>query len=148
MASAWPGGIDGGKRGTMEVDLILLSRDLSAPREDVWRGIQIQAEVAVRLHRLEGTPRAEDANRYETIARARNRAKTLGISPWVMFLDDDVVLGAECLDRLVHGLGAKMDSPPWARTAPAKWPVNWRTGITRATSEWQRHFSGGRLWTG
>ncbi len=88
----------------MEVDLVLLSRDLSPPREDVWRGIQIQDEVDVRLHRLEGTPRPEDPNRYETIARARNRAKALGTSPWVMFLDDDVVLGDECLDRLVRGL--------------------------------------------
>jgi hypothetical protein len=91
----------------MEVDLILLSRDLSPPREDVWQGIQIQEDVDVRIHRLEGTPRPEDPNRYETIARARNNAKTLGTSPWVMFLDDDVVLGASCLQRLVHGLAQK-----------------------------------------
>ena len=63
----------------MEVDLILLSRDLSPPREDVWRGIQIQDEVGVRIHRLEGTARPEDANRYETIARARNRRRRWGL---------------------------------------------------------------------
>jgi hypothetical protein len=91
----------------MEVDLILLSRDLSPPREDVWKGIQSQDEVDVRIHRVEGTPLPEDPNRYETIARARNRAKRLGSSPWVMFLDDDVVLGAGCLDRLLHGLARK-----------------------------------------
>ena len=88
----------------MDVDLILLSRDLSPPREDVWRGIQIQDGVDVRVHRIEGTAHSEDPNRYETIARARNRARTLGTSPWVMFLDDDVVLGQGCLGRLVQGL--------------------------------------------
>jgi hypothetical protein len=91
----------------MEVDLILLSRDLSPPRDDVWRGIQIQDGVDLRIHRALGTPEAGDANRYETIARARNRARTLGTSPWVMFLDDDVVLGAGCLGRLVQGLERK-----------------------------------------
>ena len=54
-----------------------------------------------------GTPRPEDPNRYETIARARNRAKTLGTSPWVMFLDDDVVLGPGCVARLVEELARK-----------------------------------------
>ena len=38
----------------MEVDLILLSRDLSPPRDDVWRGIKSQAEVDLRVHRLAG----------------------------------------------------------------------------------------------
>ena len=91
----------------MEVDLILLSRDLSPPRDDVWRGIQLQREADVRIHRLEGTPRPEDPNRYETIARARNQAKSLGTSRWVMFLDDDVVLGPGCLARLVPALARK-----------------------------------------
>ena len=91
----------------MEVDLILLSRDLSPPRNDVWRGIELQDGVDLRIHRLEGTPRSEDPNRYETIARARNRAKTLGSSPWVMFLDDDVVLGPGCVARLVEALVAE-----------------------------------------
>ncbi len=91
----------------MEVDLILLSRDLSPPRADVRRGIQLQREVDLRVHRLPGTPRPEDANRYETIARARNGAKSLGTSPWVMFLDDDVVLGPGCVGRLAQALARR-----------------------------------------
>jgi hypothetical protein len=103
-ARFWP---DDWSFKTMEVDLILLSRDLSPPRADVSRGIQLQGEVDLRIHRLEGTSRLEDPNRYETIARARNQAKTLGTSPWVMFLDDDVVLGPGCVGRLVQALPRK-----------------------------------------
>jgi hypothetical protein len=88
----------------MEVDLILLSRDFSPPRRDVWRGIQTQRGVDLRVHRLEGARHPDDRNRYETIARARSRAKSLGKAPLVMFLDDDVVLGSECVSRLVEGL--------------------------------------------
>ncbi len=91
----------------MEIDLILLSRELSPPRQDVWRGIQIQDGVELRIHRLEGPVHLDDPNRYATIARARNRAKTLGSAPWVMLLDDDVVLGPSCLTRLVEGLDRK-----------------------------------------
>lgn len=88
----------------MHVDLILLSRDLSPPRPDVWEGIQSQRGVVLHVHRLIGTPRPEDPNRWATIARARNQAKTLGASPWVMCLDDDVVLAPDCLAQLVQGL--------------------------------------------
>jgi hypothetical protein len=45
-----------------------------------------------------------DANRWATIARARNAAKRLGPAPWVMYLDDDVVLGEACVARLREGL--------------------------------------------
>jgi hypothetical protein len=88
----------------MDVDLIFLSRDASPPREDVWRGVQLQGEVGLRVHRVVGAPCAGDAHRWETIARARNAGKGLGTAPWVMYLDDDVVLGARCLARLVAGL--------------------------------------------
>jgi hypothetical protein len=88
----------------MDVDLILLSRDLSPPRPDVWRGVGIQDGVRLRVHRVAGTPRPGDSNRWETIARARNGARGLGTAPWVMYLDDDVVLGPGCLAHLVEGL--------------------------------------------
>jgi hypothetical protein len=91
----------------MKVDLILLSRDLSPPRDDVVAGIQLQDGVDLRVQRLAGTPSPEDPNRYATIARARNRAKNLGTAPWVMFLDDDVVLGPGCVGRLVQQLARK-----------------------------------------
>jgi hypothetical protein len=88
----------------MDVDLLLLSRDLSPPREDVRRGIEAQAGVRIRVHRVVGTPRPDDPNRWETIARARNQGKRLGTAPWVMCLDDDVVLGPGCIARLVEAL--------------------------------------------
>jgi hypothetical protein len=112
----------------MEVDLIFLSRDLSPPRPDVWRGIELQRGVALCIHRVVGTPRPEDSNRWETIARARNQGKLLGSAPWVMYLDDDVVLGPGCVARLVAGLGRRpgfaalgADS---AREASPEWE-NW-----------------------
>lgn len=89
------------------VDLIFLSRDLSPPRADVGRGIDIQDGVSIRMHRVVGVPRPGDPNRWETIARARNDGKRLGSSPWVMYLDDDVVLGPGCVARLVEGLAAR-----------------------------------------
>ena len=82
----------------MHVDVILLSRDLSPPAPDVWEGIRSQAGVNLVIHRQVGTPRPGDRNRWETIARARNEARAVGSCPWVMLLDDDVVLGPACLD--------------------------------------------------
>jgi hypothetical protein len=35
----------------IKVDLVLLSRDLSPPRADVSRGLAIQREVEIRVHR-------------------------------------------------------------------------------------------------
>jgi Glycosyl transferase family 2 len=91
----------------LDVDLLLLSRDLSTPRPDVWTGIMAQRGVRIQVHRVVGAPRADDVNRYQTIARARNEGKRLGKAPWVMLLDDDVVLGPDCVARLVEGLQAR-----------------------------------------
>jgi Glycosyl transferase family 2 len=91
----------------MDVDLLFLSRDLSPPRDDVRRGIEAQEGVRLRVHRVVGTPRPEDPNRWETIARARNGGKRLGTSPWVMCLDDDVVLAPGCIAGLLEALRAR-----------------------------------------
>ena len=88
----------------MDIDLILLSRDLSAPRWDVGRGIETQDGMRFQIHRVIGAPRPDDPNRWETIARARNEGKGLGRTPFVMYLDDDVVLGPGCMARLLMGL--------------------------------------------
>jgi hypothetical protein len=88
----------------VDVDLLFLSRDTSPPREDVRRGVETQEGVRLLVHRVIGTPRPDDPNRWETIARARNEGKRLGSAPWVMYLDDDVVLGPGCVARLVEGL--------------------------------------------
>lgn len=88
----------------MKVDLLLLSRDLSPLRSDVWSGIQRQEGVSLEIIRITGTPHADDQNRYATIARARNAGKAVGSSPFVMLLDDDVVLGPRTIAQLVDGL--------------------------------------------
>jgi hypothetical protein len=43
------------------------------------------------------------------IARARNEGKRRGESPWLMFLDDDVVLDPDCVRLLLDGLRARPD---------------------------------------
>ena len=91
----------------VEVDLVLLTRDQSPPRDDVWAGIQSQRGVRLRVHRNIGTRAPGDPNRYETIARARNSGRRLGSSPWVMLLDDDVVLGPDCVAGLLEGLRSR-----------------------------------------
>jgi hypothetical protein len=91
----------------MEVDLIFLSRDLSPPRDDVWRSISEQSGVRVQIFRVTGPRRDDDCNRWQTIARARNKGKRQGSAPWVMFVDDDVVLDPWCVARLVDGLSRR-----------------------------------------
>ncbi len=91
----------------MEVDLLFLSRDLSPPRRDVWAGISAQEGVRLHVHRVIGPAEPGDASRFATIARARNAGKRLGTAPWVMLLDDDVVLDPHCVARLVAGLDAR-----------------------------------------
>ena len=86
------------------VDLVVLTRTTGPLPREVEQGIQIQHEVQIVLHRVVGQARQTDRCRWETIARARNEGKRRGTAPWVMFLDDDVVLGPECIATLVHEL--------------------------------------------
>ena len=87
-----------------DVDLVVISRDEGALDAAVQNGIDIQRGVHVHLHRVVGRPLATDRCRWETIARVRNQGKWQGHSPWLMFLDDDVVLDADCLRQLVAQL--------------------------------------------
>lgn len=91
----------------MDVDLVLLSRDLSPLRRDVERGIKSQVGVRTHVHRLTGAPRPTDRTRFETICRARNQARSIGSTPWVFCLDDDVVLAPDCISTLLDGLLAR-----------------------------------------
>jgi hypothetical protein len=95
------------------VDLVVLSRDTSDLPARVRAGIDSQADghsLTIREHRIIGEPRVGDPHRWATIARARNEALEFlaqqGTSggPFVMFLDDDVVLEPGCLASLVAGL--------------------------------------------
>ncbi|MGO9914875.1 MAG: glycosyltransferase family 2 protein [Isosphaeraceae bacterium] len=88
----------------LDVDVVMLSRDLAPLRGDVLAGINIQSGVRLVVHRVVGKRLPGDITRWETIARARNAGKRLGSAPWIMYLDDDVVLGQGCVARLVQGL--------------------------------------------
>jgi hypothetical protein len=87
-----------------EVDVVVLSRDDSPLPAEARRGLERQAGVRLTVHRVVGTPLPSDANRWETIARARNAGKRLGRAPWVLFLDDDVELAPGLVDLLRRGL--------------------------------------------
>ncbi len=86
------------------IDLVVLSRDAGSLDLDVERGIRSQRAVRVVVHRVQGVAAAADRSRCETIERARNEGKTLGHTPWLMFLDDDVVLEPECVATLLEEL--------------------------------------------
>ncbi len=92
-----------------DVDVIVLHRPGQLPPDAVLQAIQHQRMVQVRLHLQVGAPRPTDQNRWETIARARNSARQLGTAPWVMFVDDDVLLDPDCLATLLGELRASPD---------------------------------------
>jgi len=87
-----------------DVDVIVLTRDGGPPPPVVRDGIVLQEGVRLRVHLVAGGSRPDDANRLAAIARARNAGKRLGSAPWLMFVDDDVVLGPGCVARLIDGL--------------------------------------------
>lgn len=86
------------------IDIVILSRDAGALHPDVECGLRNQLEVQLVVHRVIGAPKTEDRAGGDVIARARNEGKRRGASPWLMFLDDDVVLGPKCVVALVEEL--------------------------------------------
>jgi hypothetical protein len=91
----------------IEVDLVILTPSASPLRAEVARAVARQAGVKINVHRVLAAPRPEDANRWATIARGRNEGRRIGSSPYVMFLDDDVVLGNNCVAILLEQLRRK-----------------------------------------
>lgn len=86
------------------VDLVVLTRDETDLDSRVAKAIASQDGVDVRVHRMVGRPAPYHRFKWETVVDARNRGKTAGDSPWLMFLDDDVVIPADCVRRLLHEL--------------------------------------------
>lgn len=86
------------------VDVIVLTRDGLPPPGRVRSALREQRGVRIRLHVVDGTAWPGETNRLATIARARNAGSQLGSAPWVMFLDDDVILGPSCIAMLLQGL--------------------------------------------
>ena len=109
----------------VNIDLLFLSRDLSPPRPDVWKAIQAQEEVALRVIRITGPARPDDRCRFQTIARARNDGKRRGSTPFVMLLDDDVVLGPRCVARLLEGLTRRPEFAALAADSAGEMNSGW-----------------------
>ncbi len=86
------------------VDLVLLTRDAGQLHPAVERGIRQQQGVQLAVHRVVGSALSGDRCRWDAIVRARNHGKRHGTAPWLMFLDDDVVLEPECVARLLTEL--------------------------------------------
>lgn len=89
---------------TRSIDIVILSRQAGELHPDVERGLYEQCEVQLVVHRIIGQRKAADRSRCDAIARARNEGKLCGSSPWLMFLDDDVVLGPRCVAQLAEEL--------------------------------------------
>jgi hypothetical protein len=89
------------------VDLVVLTRDDAPLHPDVERGIEVQTGVRVIVHRVIGKPLPGESCRLPAIVRARNEGKHRGSDPWLMFLDDDVVLSPGTVRQLLEGLGAR-----------------------------------------
>ncbi|MGE3819904.1 MAG: glycosyltransferase family 2 protein [Isosphaeraceae bacterium] len=94
---------------SIDVDVLILTRDGRPPRATISNAVASQRGVWTRLHVVAGAPVGEDPNRWATIARARNAARCRGDAPLVLFLDDDVALGPDCLATLVEGLTRRPD---------------------------------------
>ena len=75
-----------------DVDLVVLTRHDGPLDPEVERGYCNQRAVRLIVHRVAGSTCPDDRSRMDAIVRARNEGKLLGASPWLMFLDDDVVL--------------------------------------------------------
>jgi hypothetical protein len=90
-----------------EVDLVILTPNEGPLRNEVAAGIARQSGVKLIVHRVIAAARADDANRWATIARGRNQARRIGAAAWLMFLDDDVVLGENCVATLVDELNGR-----------------------------------------
>jgi hypothetical protein len=86
------------------VDLVVLSRDGGSLHPEVEAGLLNQPGVQPVLHRVIGQAQPDDSCRYETIARGRNEGKLRGVAPWIMFVDDDVVLEPGCVRALIDEL--------------------------------------------
>lgn len=94
----------GSMRMVPTIDVVVLTRDEGPLRAEVARAIAQQQGVECIVHRVIGTPHPGDRNRHVTIARARNEARNCGQAPWMMFVDDDIVLPPDAMQRLQSAL--------------------------------------------
>lgn len=88
----------------MTVDVVVLTRGSSPIDDRVLCSLRQQEGVNLRIHQVVGTPLPDDPSRWSTIARARNKGRLLGNGAWLMFVDDDVALGRDCVASLIRDL--------------------------------------------
>ncbi|MFO0899970.1 MAG: glycosyltransferase family 2 protein [Pirellulales bacterium] len=86
------------------VDVVVLSASEGPLDPRIEQGLFAQSGVRTRLFRVTAAPRPGEPHRWQTIARGRNQGKRLGAAPWLMFLDDDVVLRAGTIAALAQQL--------------------------------------------
>ena len=91
------------------IDLAVLTRDQSPLNTTIAESIRNQCGVRLQVHRIVGSPGSDDPHRVATIARARNMAVERAQTPWLMFVDDDVVLAPDCVARLHHALASRSE---------------------------------------
>jgi hypothetical protein len=77
------------------IDVIVLTRGLEPLRSDLLWAIRRQRGISPRVYRVWGRAEAGESS-IAAIVRARNLGKSLGKSPWIMFLDDDVIPDLDC----------------------------------------------------
>ncbi len=88
----------------LDIDVLMLVRPNRPPRAEVVRAVEQQIGARTHLFIQVGEALPTDANRWATIARARNAAKHRATSHLAMFVDDDVVLGSNCMAVLAREL--------------------------------------------
>jgi len=88
----------------ISVDVVILSRTIADVRPNLKAAVRCQSGVQTQIFRVIGNPHEADEHRWHTIARARNHGRILGSSPWILFLDDDVIPASNCLQQLVAEL--------------------------------------------
>lgn len=87
-----------------EIDVAILTADRGPVNSAVVDALNQQVAVKLRVHRVIGEPQPNDRSRREVICRARNEALDRIQGRWLMFVDDDVVLGPDCIAQLHSGL--------------------------------------------
>jgi len=87
----------------IQVDVLTVLGPGRNIREPVLSSLKEQGDVELEHYVVDGIPLPGEWER-DAIVRARNRAKQLGTAHYAMFLDDDVVLPPQGIEKLVYTL--------------------------------------------
>lgn len=125
------------------IDVVILTRDEGPLDSEVEQALRDQRQVRIRVIRIVGQPLSGERHRWQTIARARNEGKAQATAPWVLFLDDDVVLGRDTIYQLWEALSRRSNlaaiaanyqttgMPPWGHRHIAMGATLFRASVLR-----------------